>query len=227
MSLRKFIPTLILLFISTNAFADHLDSRQLALRKTIGANEVANLYYNSTEISQVARLLVEGAISLLEGYDDSPSQGEFIGSFTQPKWADNQDTDADFFIPWGKLFSVFNFAINGQGRIEYIMLIDRSGQLMYQQNIGQSFNGGTFVYHIPLNVNPLNLGKIRLHITARRYTTINAYGAGSGHSNPGDIHEVLNHLGYARSLLIQPNPDMFAVRRELADAEALLSRILN
>ena len=107
------------------------------------------------------------------------------------------------------------------------MLTDRSGQLMYQQNIGQSFNGGTFVYHIPLNVNPLNLGKIRLHITARRYTTINAYGAGSGHSNPGDIHEVLNHLGYARSLLIQPNPDMFAVRRELTDAENILSRILN
>lgn len=214
------------LLATSNAMAGHgnelLSNESFALRKVIGAIEVASLDTPTPGIPQIACDLADAAIVLLEDdFGNNPGYGINLGTYTTPSWSDNHDADADFTIPWGQQLSNFRFDLTGRVFGDYIIVFGRNGEQLYRENIGRQFLGGTFNFQLPYNVNPARILTVRLHHIARRGTRITAFGSNKGFGG-GDTTQAVALLNDVKRVLMNANPDMYYVRSRLAYVERLL-----
>ena|SRR3990167_8829289 len=216
---RYLIPVIAILMTSNVALATHALESQ-ALRKVIGASEVAGLNTYSPGVPQITLDLVNAAISILE-YDDQPGNGVTLGTYTTPSWFDNREADADFSLPWGFRPRVFNFVTESRIYVGYILLFGRNGEELYRENINRFLTTSTLNFTPPNFVDPSRISVIRLHNIARRGTRITAYAA-SGFDNGGDRSQALAILNEVKVALMNYNPDMYFVRTRLEYAERLL-----
>lgn len=220
MKLRYLIPIIATLMTANNALAAHALESQ-ALRKVIGASEVAGLNTFSPDIPQITRYLVEEAISILERGDNQPGYGVMLGTYTTPSWFDNREADADFTLPWGLYPRSFSFVVESRIYVNYILIFGRNGEELYRENINRFLTTSTLNFTLPNFVDPARISIVRLHNIARRGTRITAY-ANNGQPGNGDESQVLAILNEVRAALINYNPDMYFVRTRLEYAERLL-----
>lgn len=194
----------------------------LALRKVIGAFEVASLNSYTSGIPQVTRDLVESAIVILERDNgNQPGNGINLGTYTTPNYFDNLNADADFNIPWGNTLINFSFVTQGSFFADYILLFGRNGEQLYRQPLGRFVSGTTLNFRVPSFVNPTRIATIRLHHIARRGTQISAY-ADNGQFGGGDNSQAISVLNDVRMALSNYNPDMYFVRSRLQYVEQLI-----
>lgn len=216
----------ITLLASSNVLATHgdnfLSNESLALRKVVGAIEVASLDTPTAGIPQITCDLADAAIVLLEDDNgDNPGYGVNLGTYITPSWADNHDSDADFTIPWGQQLSNFRFDFTARVFADYIIVFGRNGEELHRENIGRQFLGGTLNIRLPYSVNPARILTVRLHHIARRGTKITVFGSNQGFGG-GDNTQAVALLNDVKRVLMNSNPDMYYVRARLAYVERLL-----